>query len=45
MTDREPVEVTNLERYRFPALPWSRPADLLATRWRFDRTGERSAGA
>jgi hypothetical protein len=30
MTDREPVEVTNLDRYGFPALPWSRPRDLLA---------------
>src|SRR2546425_12064308 len=30
MTDRAPVEVTNLDRYGFPALPWSRPRDLLA---------------
>src|SRR5215470_4943220 len=30
MTEREPVEVTNLDRYGFPALPWSRPRDLLA---------------
>jgi len=30
MTDREPVEVTNLDRYGFPALPWNRPRDLLA---------------
>ncbi len=30
MTDREPVEVTNLDRYGFPPLPWSRPRDLLA---------------
>lgn len=30
MTDREPVEVTNLDRYGSPALPWSRPRDLLA---------------
>ncbi len=30
MTDPEPVEVTNLDRYGFPALPWSRPRDLLA---------------
>jgi nitroimidazol reductase NimA-like FMN-containing flavoprotein (pyridoxamine 5'-phosphate oxidase superfamily) len=29
MTDREPVEVTNLDRYGFPPLPWSRPHDLL----------------
>lgn len=25
MTDRVPVETTNLDRYGFPALPWSRP--------------------
>ncbi len=31
MTERQPVEVTNLDRYGFPALPWSRPRDLLAT--------------
>jgi hypothetical protein len=30
MVDREPVEVTNLDRYGFPPLPWSRPRDLLA---------------
>ncbi len=30
MTDREPVEVTNLDIYGSPALPWSRPHDLLA---------------
>jgi hypothetical protein len=30
MTEREPVEVTNLDRYGFPPLPWSRPRDLLA---------------
>jgi Pyridoxamine 5'-phosphate oxidase len=30
MTEREPIEVTNLDRYGFPALPWSRPRDLLA---------------
>lgn len=30
MTDRTPVEVTNLDRYGHPALPWSRPHDLLA---------------
>jgi hypothetical protein len=29
MTDRTPVEVTNLDRYGFAALPWSRPHDLL----------------
>lgn len=29
MTDREPVEKTNLDRYGFPALPWSRPRDSL----------------
>jgi hypothetical protein len=30
MTDREPTDVTNLDRYGSPALPWSRPHDLLA---------------
>jgi len=30
MTDRTPVEVTNLDRYGSAALPWSRPHDLLA---------------
>jgi hypothetical protein len=30
MTDREPVETTNLDIYGSPALPWSRPHDLLA---------------
>jgi hypothetical protein len=31
MTDREPVEVTNLDRYGNPALPWSRAHDLLTS--------------
>jgi len=30
LTDRAPVEVTNLDGYGLPALPWSRPHDLLA---------------
>ena len=30
MTDRAPVEVTNLDIYGSPVLPWSRPHDLLA---------------
>jgi len=30
MTEREPVEVTNLDRYGSGPLPWSRPRDLLA---------------
>jgi Pyridoxamine 5'-phosphate oxidase len=30
MADREPIEVTNLDRYGNPVLPWSRPRDLLA---------------
>ena len=30
MTERAPIEVTNLDRYGFSALPWSRPRDLLA---------------
>jgi hypothetical protein len=31
-TDREPVEVTNLDRYGSQALPWTRARDLLAGR-------------
>lgn len=30
MTDQQPSEVTNLDRYGHPALPWSRPRDVLA---------------
>jgi hypothetical protein len=30
MTERIPIEITNLDRYGSPALPWSRPRDLLA---------------
>jgi hypothetical protein len=30
MTDQAPIEVTNLDRYGYPELPWSRPHDLLA---------------
>jgi hypothetical protein len=30
MTDRKPAEVTNLDRYGNPELPWSRLHDLLA---------------
>jgi hypothetical protein len=30
MTDREPVDVTNLDRYGDPELPWSRARDVLA---------------
>ena len=30
MTDREPVQVTNLDIYGSEPLPWSRPRDLLA---------------
>ena len=30
MTDRQPIQVTNLDRYGNPALPWSRAYDLLA---------------
>jgi hypothetical protein len=30
MTERMPIEVTNLDRYGSPALPWSRARDLLA---------------
>ncbi|HEX5494407.1 MAG TPA: pyridoxamine 5'-phosphate oxidase family protein [Mycobacteriales bacterium] len=28
MADREPTRVTNLDRYGYPPLPWSRPHDL-----------------
>jgi hypothetical protein len=39
MTDRAPVETTNLDRYGHPALPWTRPRDLLAASpRRFDIT-------
>jgi hypothetical protein len=31
MTDREPAEVTNLDRYGNEALPWSRPRERLAS--------------
>ena len=30
MTNREPIETTNLDRYSNAELPWSRPHDLLA---------------
>jgi hypothetical protein len=30
MTDRTPTETTNLDRYGFAELPWSRPRDILA---------------
>jgi hypothetical protein len=30
MSDREPIETRNLDRYGFPALPWSRAGDQLA---------------
>jgi hypothetical protein len=30
MTDRAPIEVTNLDIYGNPALPWSRPHDLVS---------------
>ncbi len=32
MTERTPIETTNLDRYGYPALPWSRPRDLLAAK-------------
>src|ERR1035438_154486 len=31
MTDRQPSEVTNLDRYGDTVIPWSRPHDLLAS--------------
>jgi Pyridoxamine 5'-phosphate oxidase len=30
VTDRQPAETTNLDRYGFPALPWSRPIEALS---------------
>jgi len=30
LADRDPVEVTNLDRYGFPPLPWSRPHGVLS---------------
>jgi hypothetical protein len=30
MTDRDPIDTTNLDRYGNAAIPWSRPRDLLA---------------
>src|ERR671937_1415226 len=37
MTEREPVETTNLDRYGNPTLPWSRARDLLAVPSQTDR--------
>ena len=37
MTDRAPVEVTNLDRYGSPALAWSRVRDILAGPSQTDR--------
>jgi hypothetical protein len=31
MTGRQPGEITNLDRYGDPVLPWSQPHDLLAS--------------
>jgi hypothetical protein len=31
MTDRQPTETTNLDRYGNPVLPWSRARDVLAS--------------
>lgn len=39
MPDREPSEVTNLDRYGSPPLPWSGPRDLLATATALPRPG------
>ncbi len=30
MTDRDPTETTNIDRYGNPTLPWSRPREILA---------------
>jgi hypothetical protein len=37
MTEREPIEVTNLDRYGSPALLWSRARDSLAAPSQTDR--------
>jgi hypothetical protein len=37
MTDREPVETTNLDRYGYAALPWSRARDRIAAPSASDR--------
>ncbi len=37
MAQREPIEVTNLDRYGSPALLWSRARDVLANPSRTDR--------
>ncbi len=39
MTDRQPSEVTNLDRYGDPVLPWSRPHDLLVSGPKGPRVG------
>ena len=31
MSERKPIETTNLDIYGSPALPWNRPRDILAT--------------
>jgi hypothetical protein len=36
MTDREPAEVTNLDRYGNPELPWSRARDAARPAGAFD---------
>ena len=30
MTDTQPTQTTNLDRYGYAELPWSRPCDILA---------------
>jgi len=40
MIDRDPIEVTNLDRYGNAALPWSRPRDLLAAPPKTDHPGD-----
>ena len=43
MTDRQPSEVTNLDRYGHSVLPWSRPHDLLSSGPNGPLTGSSSA--
>jgi hypothetical protein len=39
MPEREPIEVTNLDRYGYAVLPWSRPRDILAAPPRAETPG------
>jgi len=45
MTDREPAEVTNLDRYGNPELPWGRARDTLVPQTGFGVGAEEPYGA